>query len=342
MKIWVAPYTLTARRSLSGRAKAQARRGSLLRIEKDNCFGYADLHPWPELGDLDLNQQLEALKTGKTTALTKRSLELAELDCLARANERSAFYGLVVPTSHFLVTEIESLTSTDLQAAWRSGFRVVKIKLGRDLKRELFHLLELERDLAPFRLRFDFNATQDSGGSLAFFESLPSSLRLSIEFIEDPTEWNPEKWRDLQEASGLPLALDLALSAAAKNFEGGDHNHLQLRGSESAQWLVLKPAIQNPQEIFTVAENNGLRICVTSYLDHPVGQVGAALEAARLVALTPGSGRVGVCGLLSHFAYEENEFSEDLRTNGPRLVVPDEHGIGFTDLLEQQDWKPLK
>ena len=73
------------------------RRGALVRVGN----GFADVHPWPELGDAPLERQLTMLARGETTALTRRSLELARIDSDARARSVSLFAGLTIPLSHW-------------------------------------------------------------------------------------------------------------------------------------------------------------------------------------------------------------------------------------------------
>ena len=63
MKIWISRYELTARVNLNARARSIVRRGALLCVGS----GFADLHPWPELGDQDLDQQLSGLARGQRT-----------------------------------------------------------------------------------------------------------------------------------------------------------------------------------------------------------------------------------------------------------------------------------
>jgi O-succinylbenzoate synthase len=96
---------------------------------------------------------------------------------------------------------------------------------------------------------------------------------------------------------------------------------------KEADVLVVKPAIQE-------VPTDERELVVTSYMDHPVGQ----LFAAYVAATTKTSDR---CGLLTHLVYEPNAFSERLRIDGMRLVPPGGNGIGFDDLLENLAWRKL-
>ncbi|MCU1228491.1 MAG: hypothetical protein JWO97_1375, partial [Acidobacteria bacterium] len=68
-----APYELVARRALNARATELRRRGALIEVDG----GYADVHPWSELGDAPLDEQLAMLARGETTSLTRASLRFA-------------------------------------------------------------------------------------------------------------------------------------------------------------------------------------------------------------------------------------------------------------------------
>ncbi len=322
-------YVLRSRRPLSAlSSSATERHGALLRIETDAGVGYSDLHPWFELGDQNLSIQLKALTSGKPLSLGARSLELAELDRQARNLGQSAFAGLPLPPgNHRLIIDRElelngNAGAEYLQQLLTTGVQTLKLKLGSDWRREAVFLMDCEARLQSFRLRLDFNGQLGRDEFLAFLEALPVSLRETIEFIEDPIPLEVNGWNELVERSSATLALD--------------------RGSENlaahAPWMIWKPAVQKP-EIARRRASMGSKICVTSYLDHPVGQVDAMLEAARLMS----SGvALEIGGLASHFSYEANEFSESLSCHGGKVLPAPGTGIGFDELLAAQDWQELK
>src|SRR3954463_14889162 len=88
-------YERVPKRRLS--AIAGRRLGALIRVGD----GFADVHPWPELGDAPLDQQLALLARGETTALTRASLRFAELDAAARHDGRWLFERVTIPMSHW-------------------------------------------------------------------------------------------------------------------------------------------------------------------------------------------------------------------------------------------------
>lgn len=176
------------------------REGALLRVDG----GFADVHPWPELGDAFLDEQLALLARGETTRLTRASLHWASVDADARRRGVSLFAGLTIPLSHWSGPEPPS------------GFDTVKIKGVMPVPEHV-------------RIRIDFNARLTP----LEFESIAATLpRERIDFIEDPCPYDEALWRSLRSRTGLRLALDRfegvadvlvhkpALSAAFPVFDG--------------------------------------------------------------------------------------------------------------------------
>jgi O-succinylbenzoate synthase len=281
--IWTAPYTLVPRRPPNARSTAAPRLGALLRVDD----GFADLFPWPELGDAPLDEQLASLKQSQPTRLSLRSLHFAALDGEARRAGRSLFNGLTIPASHWPGIDPPS------------GFDTIKVKAGPD-----FDPSSLPEAV---RIRIDFNATLDADTFLRM--TLPAER---IDFIEDPCPYDGPTWRLLRERVGVRLALDREIATAGVDV------------------LVIKPALQELPDV-------DRELVITSYMDHPVGQFGAAYVAASHAQRVDSR-----CGLFTHVLYEPNEFIERIRSDGPRLLPPDGIGIGFDDLLERLQWKRLR
>jgi O-succinylbenzoate synthase len=168
------PYELLPKRRLSAVAAPGARRGTLIRIGD----GFADVHPWPELGDAPLDKQLASIAAGSPLPLAARSLAFAAIDAAARREGRSLFEGLTIPPSHWPGADPPD------------AFEVAKLK---------------SIDVIPdrVRLRIDFNATLTPEEFLRL--ELP---RDRIDFVEEPCPYDGATWRALRERSGLRLALD--------------------------------------------------------------------------------------------------------------------------------------
>ena len=307
-------YTLTFPAPL-GRARGPARHGALLRVETaGGAIGYADVHPWEELGDLPLAEQLARLNRGETTNLTRASLAFAALDGAARAEGRSLWNGLTVPPSHFLLPGTAEAVPGALEAALGEGFTRFKLKVGgnRDAEERLLLSLAALLTNSAGLLRLDYNERLTDSEFAARFARLALLLPV-LDFVEDPCPFDPDTWPELSQTTGAALALDWAADTG------------QFAGT-----LIHKPARFGPELPYTLAQ----RIVVTTYLDHPVGQLGAAWVAAHL-------GATETHGLVSHRAYARNAFSDQLGWHGPSLTLPGGTGFGFDDELAQLDWKLL-
>lgn len=323
--IWYAPYTLIPKAALNAKTPQVPRNGALLRIEEEGKgVGFADCHPWPELGDLPLDQQLQKLAKRECTALTLQSLFFAGLDASFRRKQQSAFENVTIPPSHFLIPDLFTQDKTELEKFVAEGGKVFKCKVGRDLLAERVELEKLAEQFSQQEalIRLDSNLVGDEFSCHRLMKQANERLVGMIDFWEDPFPYDAQAWSHFSEAHGIFLARDRDLKST------------ELQGVDV---LVLKPAVQNisPEQLLALRK----RVVMTSYLDHPLGQLSAAFVAARSQKVL--GRKLDVCGLLSHIAYETNEFSACLQMRGPQLVPPAGTGFGFDELLEKQEWKKL-
>ena len=302
MRIDASPYELIAR------ADGRRREGALLRATfDDGVVGFADVHPWTEFGDEPLDRQFEAFARGERTPLSHRSLALARADGEARAIGRSLFAGLTVPPSHASLPF--GFSPEALEGARAAGYARVKLK-GWAFSREALDLFRKSGLL----FRLDFNARRSFDEVVRILESWDDLGW--IDWLEDPCPYGERDWNALRSRFGVRLALDFETAGKGRAFDV----------------RVVKPARDEP-------DLHTLPIAFTSYLDHPVGQLGAAWTAAR--ALAEGN-PLDVCGLATHPVYEENAFSRRLGMEAARLVPPDGPGLGFARELEALAWRTLE
>ncbi len=223
------------------------RKGALIKVLTENGAGFADVHPWPELGDDPLERQLDLLQMGVLTPLTKQSLRFCEIDAKARENKESVFQSLAVPDSHYLLPRLDQASVEEVVRAEKEGFRVFKVKMGKDLPREL-RLLKTCLAVSSANWRLDFNGRLDENGR-TFFLSEMSTVD-SIEFCEDPFAHSCGPFP-------LPIAKDFV---DAKEY----------------QFRIVKPAVDD-----WMAIKETVPIVYTSYLGHPVGQCTDAYVSGR-------------------------------------------------------------
>lgn len=288
-------YELKSAGSLNAKSGRTSFEGSLIRSED----GVGCLHPWPELGDATLDEQLKQAAAGNFTPQFSRALDCCRADGIARRAGVSLFAGKTIPLSHATLPQTPSIN--ELEALAAEGFEAVKIKWLND-----FLLKE-----SPLKLRIDFNAALSADQFLRVIHKLPATIKARIDFVEDPCDYDPAVWTKLAQETQLNLALD---RTADEN-----PNFIQ----------VWKPALGSQP-----APNRAGRIITTSYMDHAVGQMFAAWEAANLASNE-------LCGLLTHKLFEQDAFFQQVRSIGPQLLAPKGTGLGFDDLIERLPWKRL-
>lgn len=319
MKIECSPYLLEAQEPLNHRSSELARRGALLKVYfPDGLIGYADCHPWPEFGDRPLLDQLKLLGQGVYTPLMKCSLQMAHLDAEARAEKRHLLTGCQVPSSHYLISNLLQVSENQLKQLQEEGYTHLKLKLGRRLEEETKALIHLFSQF-PFKLRLDFNEGLDEKQLIEFLNKI-EPIRESIDFIEDPFPFDPIKWKHIQNTFQVALACDQYVSLALK-YPG------------SAARLIVKPAIHPHGWIQELPSD---QVVITSYLDHPLGQMSAAYIASQLK-----SNSNHPAGLLSHRSYKMNPFSQWLTWKGTHFSPSPGTGFGFDEELAQLNWRPL-
>lgn len=336
-------------------AGAGPREGVLLRVEwSPRLRGYADLMAWPELGDLSIEEEIQAILRGTPTRLGRRAIEMARLDAEARSQNRSLWNTIQEPPrSHWLAGSVFDLSSLDLARLSTLQFRAIKAKVSMNaagsssddqassllavLKR---HLPELRRH--DLRLRLDFNGSADLEGILNVLHSLePQDLR-TIEFLEDPLPIEDvDAWRHLKSRfPDLPLFVD-RLTFTEQESASRERELLDL-----ADGWVLKPALQELQWAERAAQARK-PVTFTQYLGHAVGAAWAAWHAASAPQSTAQE-----CGLLfdSRIAGESASFAEALKKSEgdagaffSTTVLRRGTGIGWSETdFDALSWSPWR
>lgn len=312
----ISRYQIKARGFLNAISNRRVFEGALIHVDG----GYGCIHPWPELGDPPLEKCLADLAGARRWPIVRRALRCAEYDRAARQFEHSLFEDMEIPTSH---ATLPKTNFAEVAAAVEAGFTIIKLKCGRDPESEAKLLAELPSEFPAIKVRLDFNESFTPDQAAEFLLALPDAARAAIEFVEDPCPYSDSGWADLHRKTRLKLAVDREAAPLSK----------------SAQFMVIKPAIDEPFLLGEAALGNSQRAILTSYMDHPVGQTFAAWEAARLELQLPGL--VGTCGLQTHHLFEADAFSEALGPWSPEFKAPDGHGLGFDDLLAAMPWTRL-
>lgn len=300
-------YTLRSAQPLNAQSSRTEHDGALIRLENG---GVGCIHPWPELGDLPLSEQLKILQEGGETPLICEALKCALIDGGMRSNRGKSLFIHPIPESHWLAGKCDE--PSDVK---KEGFTTVKIKGSSDLV-ELKKRVE-RWTLEGFRIRIDMNESVGLRDFLRFWEELDTKTVDSIELVEDPISWNAKTWEVLRNA-GVKIAIDMSNEQ--------EWNAKDIR--------VIKPARDGGSFL-------GHRpFFVTSYMDHAIGQMWAALMASEYRD-HHGKETVLTCGLMTHRCFEPDDFFERIETKGSILQAPEGTGLGFDDLLDKLPWKKL-
>lgn len=240
LQIATYPYQLIGLHDFNARSPQSVRHGVLIRIEiNPGQFGYADLHPWPELGDPDLATCLK-----QKNALWQRALHLAQMDGEARAHG----HNLISQTlkSHRLVRDANH---------WPQGLEddaVFKVKVSADLGSETLKLRKIIDQLYGIqKLRLDFNLSLQPK-IFSNWLSDNSWLLKYVDFIEDPCQYDAEvwqRWRDLIAVDRMQVPLDQVVSVR-----------------------VVKPVREDIESDGHFVRGLIRRIVFTHNMDHPLGQ----------------------------------------------------------------------
>ncbi len=318
--IYIYEYLLHSGAALNAASQRRVFPGALLRVGD----GYGCLHPWPEFGDLPLPDQLARLAAGQPTALAEMALRCAAIDGAARAAGVSLFDGLEIPASHYSWSFAQP-TQPQFEKLLAEGWPALKAK-GYANYGETTRFLEqcarMAGDGGP-RFRVDFNACLRADSFQKFVEFMPVRVYRQLDFVEDPFPYEAEAWQACRERWGVRLALD-------KGWQDGEH------GFDA---VVVKPARRDWR---TVAQRHpGQPLILTSAMDHPLGQMFAAWEAAQ--ARVELGDLVGLCGLCTQHLFEPDAFLERVLSPGGRLQPDtDGGGLGFGSVLDKLPWRRLE
>lgn len=320
-------YELQPITQIGAVADAQARHGALFQVQwPSGRVGYADLHPWPELGDADLESQILGLSKGKISEQMEQTIWFAKRDADARLQGVNAFQGLPKVKNHFLINDLLKIEDGTLKEIRNAGYTTLKLKVGKQLEEEAKSVSRIIKQ-NPFMVRLDFNAKLDWEHYKRFMESLHPSERAKIEFVEDPMPWDLEAWQEATQFA--PLAID------------GEYEKISWNKINRPPFkvMVIKPARIDVEKAVSHVHRLGLKMVVTSALDHPVGVAHSLWVAGELKKFNPNI--LLECGCLTLRSYKPNDFTPRITTMGPFLNHIAGTGIGFDELLSSLPWVPL-
>lgn len=313
MKLWYSPYELYPLGSIHRFRKA-IRHGILIKFQNKNIkSGYSDCHPLMEFGDPSVSVLIKKLKSDPSHFLIQRSIGFAKIDGQAREERKSLFLRRRI-RSHYTCADIEKLTPKKMEKLAENGFKSLKIKIGKDVKRESMALNRLPTDLRQlFRWRFDANGKDGD----VFLKQLHSSFYDLVDFIEDPVPFDKEVWTKIEHQFGIRCAFDSPPDGDKKT---------SFRGVR-----IIKPA----REFLSPRQKD----IITNSMDHPVGQSFAFWMAQKTCAKF--RDQTQDFGLQTTHLFKTNSFFKWIQTDSAYFKHSDGYGVGFDSLLEKISWQAV-
>ncbi len=326
VKFFISPYTLIPNAPLNALTGAAVREGVLLKVTwPDGLTGYADLHPWPELGDAPLKDHLADLKKGRVSAIVEQSIWLARRDAKLRSEKLNMFFEGVPIKNNFTIIRSQILQPGMIDEICNEGFSSVKLKVGSDLVNEADFLNHLAA--ANLRIRLDFNAVSSWQVFEKFISNLSPSVRALIDYVEDPFPFDEKSWSEAQTL--VKIAVDNQMRKVPWKY----------LKKPPFDVLVVKPARTDVDVAVAYCKKWNLKMTITSSMDHPVG---ASHAAGLAMELKKEHGEMILeAGCLTHRLYHMDIFSAELTTQGPYLLRVKGTGVGFDKLLEGLEWQAL-
>ncbi|WP_413559815.1 o-succinylbenzoate synthase MenC [Bdellovibrio sp. HCB209] len=319
-------YTITPFTTLNAVSAGLPRRGALFKVEWPQDFvGYGDLHPWPELGDQSLDDQIAAIKKGRITPQMEQTIWLARKDAVLRKKGKTILTAGEKVRNNYLVSNSAEIVPGFLDDLKRQSFSTIKLKVGRDLAQEAAAITRIAA--AGFKIRLDFNGTGSWQTFEKFFAGLTAQEKVWIEYVEDPFPYDADSWADAKKL--VKVAVDAP-------YEKVDWDNLTKAPFDI---VIIKPAKMDVDKAIERCKKFGLKAAVTSYMDHPVGSIGALAVAMECKELYPAI--MLDAGCLTYRSYRMDEFAAAINTSGPYLSNVKGSGIGFDQQLKELPWQKL-
>lgn len=332
-RICFSSYQMCAKEHLNSKTKNIKRNGILLKVNfKETEVGYCNLSVFEELGDLPLSKEIELIKNKKLTNLSFKSFFFSKIDSLYRSSNKNAFTNLILPKNHATVINLLSFSESQLTDLKNSGFDCIKFKMTNDIKIYSKRIKWILKQLSNLgiRVRFDFNSCLNIKSYFDFLDMI-DEFHHFVDFIEDPFDINNES---LSKINCKYEKFNLAIDRKSINF-------LQNSNKNYSGFYVFKPAcdllhLRNIDDLLGKLN----KAIFTSYMDHPLGQVSALYEAAKIYKKYPWL--IENCGFLTHNLFEKTSYSEVLNIKNSVLLPPSEGtGFGFDELLINEKWRNI-
>lgn len=298
-QIWFHHYELQKKTSLNAMdKKSQIKKGVLIKIEDDfGNYGVSELSTWPEFGDLSLHDEI-----GTEGRLYQQAIIRAEIDLEARKNKVKLVSENPI-LNNILISDFKNYSQK------LNPKLTYKVKGNKDIT-SLADFLNTNADQV-FKYRIDFNFSLTESEFSKWFDLLDQKTIGKIEYVEDPFNFNFERWTFWNQKIKLALDWD----------QTGDANW---------GYRIFKPTRDDLAYLEKTQLNN---FSLTSMMDHPVGLAFGLIAAQKYPEQTH--------GFLTLDQFAETAFHSDFRVENEKLQYKsDGFGIGFEKLIQNIQWVP--
>ncbi len=328
MKFYYSLYELVPKKLKPKDPAPVPRKGALLKVEwSDERIGFADLHPWPEFGDLELEQHLAELRQMRLTNLVEQAIWLASIDAKGRQEKRNIYDNQVLLKNNAILMRINPHSVELLDPLVKSGFSKVKVKVGVEPSEEI-EMMNRAAITHNVKIRMDFNGRLTWNSFEKYVNGLTPQAKRQIEYFEDPFPYEPALWKEAREI--MPLAIDWELQKIPLNQEE----------PVEADVLVIKPTHDDVNARIEQCVKWKKQMTITSHMGHPLGVMQCGYVAQDLSKRFPNM--MLEPGCLTFDVFEPTEFNSLLNVQGPFVKKVGGWGIGFDFVLKSQKWNLLK
>ncbi len=274
----------------------------------------------------ELGAALDLWLGGKPVA--RAALETALLDAWARIEGmplRSLLGGARGHATQTLETDItisiaEPARMAELARGWAArGFRHFKVKVGKDMDRDLASLFAIRDAVPEARFRIDANAGYSEAEAITLGRAVEAK-GLVVECYEQPCAADDlEGMAAVAEALGPPVIADESVKTLA-DLE-------RVRAARAADGVNLKLVKSGgPLGAFAIgraAKEAGMPIMIGGMVETRLGMTAGAHVAAAL-------GGVDFVDLDTAWLLDGDPYRGGYEADGPRYVLPEEPGLGVT------------
>jgi L-alanine-DL-glutamate epimerase-like enolase superfamily enzyme len=303
---------------------------------QDGACGYGEIAPFPEVGGEDRATSLRAAIPLAESLLSRPAseyralgqllderapscpaarcgLETALLDAYCRS-QRVPLWKLwggadVRPRETDITVPIADEAQTvALARGWRAkGFRLFKMKIGKDVDGDIRRLEAVHRALPGVAFIGDGNQGYDRAACLAFVDGV-QRFGGNLVLLEQPvSRGDLDGLAAVRRLSGIPVAADesvRSLADAARVVEAGAADYLNIK--------IMKTGVMEAWDIADFATANGLRLMIG-------GMVETRIAMACSFAMVLGLGGFDVLDLDTPLLMAEDPVTGGYRYDGPML-----------------------